>query len=60
MADQSREPFLGVPAGGVRVENPDGVFNHSPHAHSLYDTGPLAMPVIPGDFDKNVDVNRKA
>lgn len=45
-------PFLGVPAGAVRVENPDGVFQGQ--KHSLYDND-LVMPVIPGDVDYNRD-----
>lgn len=43
--------FLGVPQGGVKVENPDGVYRGSPNDHSLYNPGPLPQPTIPGDFD---------
>lgn len=48
------DPVFAVPGGpGVCVENPDGVFMDSPHNHSLYDSGSLSLPIIPGDFDTN-------
>lgn len=53
----AQEPFLGVPAGNVRVENPDGVFQGSPSKHNLYDrTPPLEAPLIPGDYDNCRDI----
>lgn len=48
----AREPFLGVPKGNVRVENPDGVYLRGPQLHNLYDGGALNQPIIPGDFDR--------
>lgn len=50
MAEQ-REPFLGVPKGDVKVLTPDGTYRGDYTNHSLYDTGPLPQPTIPGDFD---------
>lgn len=47
-----KEPFLGVPKGNVRVENPDGVYLGSPDRHNLYDAKTVAQPLIPGDFDR--------
>jgi hypothetical protein len=47
-------PFLGVPAGSVKVENPDGVFL-APNRHSLYDAA-LVQPQIPGDYDLCAEV----
>lgn len=47
-----KEPFLGVPKGNVRVENPDGVYLGSPDRHNLYDAGELRQPLIPGDYDR--------
>lgn len=47
-----KEPFLGVPQGKVRVENPDGVYLGSPDRHNLYDAGALRQPLIPGDSDR--------
>lgn len=49
-------PFLGVPEGSVRVENPDGVYRGSPDDHSLYDAKSLPQPTIPGDFDNTRDI----
>lgn len=52
-----KEPFLGVPQGSVRVENPDGVYLGAPDKHNLYDTKPpINIPVIPGDYDRNREV----
>lgn len=49
------DPFLGVPGGPpLTVENPDGVFVGQ--KHSLYDSGQLIQPQIPGDVDYTVDV----
>lgn len=48
-------PFLGVPGGAVRVENPDGVFTGSDMSHSLYDRD-ICVPVIPGDVEYARDV----
>lgn len=48
-----KEPFLGVPAGKVRVENPDGIYLGSPDNHNLYDAGQLRQPLIPGDYDRD-------
>lgn len=50
------EPFLGVPKGMPCVETPDGVFRED-GSHSLYDTGLLPSPMIPGDFDINRTVD---
>lgn len=47
------KPFLGVPQGNVRVENPDGVYR-TPSDHSLYDRE-ICEPVIPGDYDLTMD-----
>jgi hypothetical protein len=53
------KPFLGVPGGPpLKVENPDGVFLGE--RHSLYDSGSLPQPVIPGDYDLCRDVPRSA
>ncbi len=46
----AKEPFLGVPQGRPHVENPDGVFRPD-GSHSLYDTGQLPRPTIPGDYE---------
>lgn len=54
MAESNKIPF-GVPQGGVRVENPDGVYLGRPDRHSLYDM-PVREPVIPGDYDVCKDV----
>lgn len=49
------DPFLGVPGGPpLTVETPDGVYTGN--RHSLYDSGSLIEPLIPGDVDYTVDV----
>lgn len=53
-----KEPFLGVPKGSVRVENPDGVYLGRPDRHNLYDRTTVAQPVIPGDADRETPVGR--
>jgi len=53
----AKQPFLGVPGGEVRVENPDGVFLRGVNNHNLYDTQPpLAQPAIPGDYEVNREI----
>jgi hypothetical protein len=50
----AKEPFLGVPSGEVRVENPDGIYLSGVNRHNLYDSeGPLPVPMIPGDYEVN-------
>lgn len=54
----AKQPFLGVPGGEVRVENPDGVYLSGVNKHNLYDTqSPLPQPQIPGEYEVNREVN---
>ena len=53
----AKEPFLGVPQGSVRVENPDGTYLGSYENHNLYDRKPpLEQPTIPGAYDNNREI----
>ena len=53
----AKQPFLGVPGGEVRVENPDGVYLDGVNKHNLYDTKPpLGQPNPPGNYDVNREV----
>ena len=53
----AKQPFLGVPGGEVRVENPDGVYLDGVNKHNLYDRHPLIpIPVIPGDYERNREI----
>lgn len=47
------DPVFAAPGGpALCVENADGVFM-TPGQHSLYNSGELPLPTIPGDFDVN-------
>lgn len=54
------DPVFAPPGGpGLCVENVDGVYMDDPANHSLYNSGNLALPTIPGDFDTNYTGTRQ-